>query len=186
MTEYVRCKACGYIMEASKVKTKCPACGVPASQFEPYKPRIAGKRKAILDIHLHPIVLHFPQAFVTSLVFFALLLAFLGEGALRTTVLGTTKTLAILLPLAVLAAFGAGLIDGKIRFRKVTTPTLVRKMILGALFFAFSLGGAALATLTALDASALLPFALLELLGLVAGTMLGLLGSRLMETGFPG
>jgi hypothetical protein len=123
---------------------------------------------------------------VVSLVFFALLLAFLGEGELRAAVLGASKTLAILLPLAVLAAFGAGLLDGKIRFRKVTTPILVRKIILGALFFAFSLGGAAFAAFTSLAGAILLPFGLLELLGLAAGTMLGLLGSRLMDAGFPG
>jgi rubredoxin len=186
MAEYVRCKACGYIMEASQVKNLCPACGVPASQFEAFKPKISGKRKKILDMHLHPIILHVPQGFVVSLVFFALLLAFLGEGELRTAVLGASRTLAILLPLAVLGAFAAGLLDGKIRFRKVTTPTLVRKIILGALFFAFSLGGAAFAAFTSLDGALLLPFGLLELLGLTAGTMLGLLGSRLMEAGFPG
>jgi uncharacterized membrane protein len=173
-------------MEASLVGAKCPACGVPASQFEPYKPRIAGRRKAILDIHLHPIILHVPQGFVVSLVFFAVLLVFLGDGATRTAVLGATRTLAALLPIAVLAAFGAGLVDGKIRFRKVTTPTLVRKIILGISFFVVSLGGAALALFTPFDSSVLLPFGLLELLGLGAGTWLGILGSRLMETGFPG
>jgi hypothetical protein len=186
MTEYVRCKACGYIMEATELKTVCPACGVPASQFEAYKPRIVGKRKRILDIHLHPIILHVPQGFVVSLVLFSVLLAFLGQGEIRTAVLGASRTLGVLLPLAVLAAFGAGIFDGKIRFRKVTTPTLIRKIILGSLFFVFSLGGGALAIFSALEGSALLPFALLQVLGLAAGTMLGLLGSRLMETGFPG
>ena len=186
MSEYVRCKACGYIMEAPELKNVCPACGVPASQFEAFKPRIVGKRKKILDFHLHPIILHVPQGFAVSLVFFSIILPFLGEGEIRASVLGAARTLAILLPVAVLAALGTGLLDGKIRFRRVTTPTLVRKIVLGSLFFIFSLGGAAFAAFTSLAGSALIPFGILQLRGLAAGTMLGLLGSRLMETGFPG
>lgn len=186
MTEYVRCKACGYIMEASKVKTKCPACGVPAAQFEAFKPRMSEKRKRILDLHAHPIIVHFPQAFSTGLVLLAALLAILGEGAARTAALGAARSLAIVLPLFVLAAFGAGVLDGKIRFHKLSTPILVRKIIVGALFFVFSLGGAAYGAFTALDSGVLLPFALLEILSLGAGTVLGMLGSGLLDAGFPG
>ncbi len=186
MTEYMRCKACGYIMEASKLKDKCPACGVPASQFEAFKPRMSEKRKRILDLHAHPVIVHFPQAFAAGLVIIAILLAFIGEGAVKTALLGAAASLSVSLPLFVLAAFAAGILDGKIRFRKLRTPILVRKMIIGALFFAFSLGGAAYGAFTGLGPGALLPFALFELLSLGAGTLLGLLGSGLLEAGFPG
>jgi ribosomal protein L37E len=186
MTEYMRCKACGYIMEASKLKDKCPACGVPAAQFEAYKPRMSEKRKRILDLHAHPVLVHFPQAFATGLVILALLLAFLGDGPAKAAVLGAARCLSLALPLFVLAAFAAGLLDGKIRFRKLRTPILVRKIVIGVLFFAFSLGGAAYGAFTSLEAGPLLPFALLEFLSLGAGTALGLLGSGLLDAGFPG
>jgi rubredoxin len=186
MTEYMRCKACGYIMEASKLKGKCPACGVPAAQFEAYKPRMSEKRKRILDMHAHPVLVHFPQAFAAALVLIAGLLALLGDGAAKTAILGAARCLSVSLPLFVLAAFAAGILDGKTRFRKLRTPILLRKILIGTLFFAFSIGGAAYGAFTSLDAGALPPFALFEVLSLGAGTALGLLGSGLLDAGFPG
>jgi hypothetical protein len=186
MKQYLRCKACGYIIEAGQVGKFCPACGLPAERFEPYSRPMSEKRLRFLDMHIHPIVVHFPQAFATTLVVLAAALAILGEGALRSVLLDAAKLLAALLPFCVAAAFAAGIADGKLRFRKVTTPILARKMIAGALFFAFSLGGAALGLFTALNPSSLAAFALLELLSLVSGSLLGLWGSGLMNAGFPG
>jgi hypothetical protein len=100
--------------------------------------------------------------------------------------LDSTRFLAALLPLSVAAAFAAGVLDGKTRFRKATTPLLVRKMIVGALFFAFSLAGAALALFTPLDSTSLGPFAALAILALASGTLLGVWGSTLMDAVFPG
>ena len=151
MKQYVRCKACGYIMEADKVGKLCPACGVPAKAFEPYEERISEKRKRVLDLHIHPIVVHLAQGLAPLIVLFAIVLAILGEGALKTTLVQATRVLAAFLPLSVILAFAAGLIDGNLRFHKVTTPLLVKKMIFGALFFVLSLGAAALALFVGLD-----------------------------------
>jgi hypothetical protein len=186
MKEYKRCKACGYIVEASKAGKFCPACGAPATVFEPFEKRISEARARVLDIHIHPISVHFPTAFAATLVALAAALAIVGEGALRTILLDTTRILAALLPFAVAAAFCAGLLDGSRRFKKVTTPLLVRKMIAGALFFALSLAGAALGLFTPLDAGSLAPFALLELLSFFAAALLGVWGSGLLGTALPG
>jgi hypothetical protein len=187
MKEYVRCKACGYIMEASKLKDVCPACGVPAKVFEPYKETISEERKRILDFHLHPIVVHLAQGFAPVLVVFAAALAiFSGESAFRSLLLDATRVLAALLPPAVILAFAAGLFDGNLRFHKVTTPLLVRKMIFGALFFAFSLAGCAMAVLTGLDGSTLAAFAFFEVLSLAAAVLLGNWGFGLLSSRFPG
>jgi hypothetical protein len=186
MKEYVRCKACGYIMEASKLKDVCPACGVPAKVFEPYKETISEERKRILDLHIHPIVVHLPQGFAPTLVVLALALAIFGEGSIRAILLDATRVLAALLPLSVVLAFAAGVIDGNLRFHKVTTPLLVRKMVVGALFFAAALAGAVLALFTGLDASTIAPFAVLELLSLVAAVLLGNWGFGLLFSRFPG
>ena len=35
MKKYVRCKACGYIMEEGKVGDRCPACGAPRAALVP-------------------------------------------------------------------------------------------------------------------------------------------------------
>ena len=187
MRTYVRCKACGYIMETGRLKERCPACGVPAKQFEPYEEKVSEKRKRILDLHIHPVIVHLPQAFSAFLVVLAAVLALLGEGDLRRTFLSCARVLAGVLPLSVVAAFAAGLLDGKIRFRRVTTPILVRKMVTGALFFATSFAAAFLALFTGLDgASGLLPFAVLSLLSLGTASLLGVWGSSLMNAKFPG
>ena len=187
MKEYVRCKACGYIMEASKLKDLCPACGVPAKVFEPYTETISEERKRILDLHIHPIVIHLAQAFSPVLVVFAAALAIVtGESVFRTSLLDATRVLAVLLPPAVVLAFAAGVFDGNLRFHKATTPLLIRKMIVGALFFAFSLAAAALALFTALDSATLLPFAVLELLSLASAVLLGNWGFGLLSSRFPG
>ncbi len=73
MKKYVRCKVCGYIMVESDLKDRCPACGLPKTVFEPYVSNISSRRKFIIDQHIHPIVVHFPQVFVMLIVAMPLL-----------------------------------------------------------------------------------------------------------------
>jgi rubredoxin len=58
MKELIRCKACGYVMEADKLKDVCPACGMSSRVFEPYRERVALNRLFILSLDLHPIAIH--------------------------------------------------------------------------------------------------------------------------------
>jgi rubredoxin len=186
MKTLVKCKACGYVMEASSLRDKCPACGVPAKQFEAYDDKLSDARRTILQMHIHPVIVHIPQAFAATLVVLSIGLALLA-GELRTVVLDATRTLAVILPFSVAASFAAGLFDGKVRFRRVTTPILLRKMMLGGLFFLSSLGTAALALSSSLEPGwALWAFAACSLVGLGAGGFLGMLGSPLMTAKFPG
>ncbi|HET7838544.1 MAG TPA: hypothetical protein VFL04_02205 [Rectinemataceae bacterium] len=186
MRQLVRCKACGYIMEADKLSDRCPACGVPAKQFEPYDERISDKRRLVLDLHIHPIVVHLPQAFAAFLVPLAAALV-MALGDFRALVLDTTRVLTVVLPFSVLAAFAAGLIDGKTRFRRVTTPVLVKKIIIASVFLASSFGAAAIAVFSGLDtASTLGPFAALCLVDFSAAVVLGYLGFPLIQARFPG
>jgi len=186
MKQYVRCKACGYIMEADKLGQFCPACGVSAKVFEPYEEKISEKRKRILDLHIHPIIVHLPQGMAPLIVVLAAALAVLGEGSLRSILLDATRVLAVLLPLSTLLAIGSGILDGKTRFKKLTTQILVRKMVTGALFFALSLAAGVLALFTPLAAAALGAFAVLELLSLVAAVLLGHWGFGLINARMPG
>ncbi|MCI0523539.1 MAG: hypothetical protein L0Y37_07800, partial [Bacteroidales bacterium] len=64
MKELVRCKPCGYVMEAGKLKDVCPACGMPAKAFEPYRERVALNRLFVLSLDMHPIAIHLSQTFV--------------------------------------------------------------------------------------------------------------------------
>ncbi|HCM28688.1 MAG TPA: rubrerythrin [Treponema sp.] len=185
--EYVKCKACGYIMEARKVGDKCPACGVPAKQFEPYIEKVSEKRLRILKMHIHPVIVHMPQAFAAFLTVLAVLLLLTGAGTIHDALYDTALVLAACLPLAVAVAFAAGILDGKIRFRKLTTPLLLRKMIAGAAFFVFSAAAAGLAFAAGLNGTAPLSgFLVLEAASLGAGALLGIWGTGLMTAAFPG
>jgi hypothetical protein len=186
MKDLVRCKACGYIMEGSRLGDKCPACGVPAKQFEPYEDKVSEKRRRLLDLHVHPIVVHIPQAFSPFLVLLGLALA-VATGDLRVVVLDAARVLALTLPLSVILAFAAGVFDGKLRFRRTSTPILVRKIVVASIFLAASIAGALLAVLTGLDGpGSLVPFIALQAIGLAAAVFLGFLGFPLIVAKFPG
>ena len=78
MKTFIRCKACGFIMDASHLKDVCPACGLPKTVFEPYTKKISSKRKFIIDQHIHPVSVHFPQVFIV-VIMFMLILCLLGR-----------------------------------------------------------------------------------------------------------
>jgi uncharacterized membrane protein/rubredoxin len=186
MKEYVKCKSCGYIMEAAKLGDKCPACGVPAKMFEPYDDKVSEKRRKLIDLHIHPVIVHFPQAFASLLLVVGIVL-FFAIGSFRTLLLDTATVLGILLPFSVAAAFVAGLFDAKTRFRKLTSPILRRKMLLGVIFFVASCGTALLVGLAGLESgAALVGFTMLCAVGLGCGLGLGLLGAPLFIAKFPG
>ncbi|HUX41042.1 MAG TPA: hypothetical protein VMV83_07765 [Rectinemataceae bacterium] len=186
MSSLVRCKACGYIMEAADLGEVCPACGVPARQFEPYDDKVSEKRRRLLDLHIHPVIVHAPQAFALALVVLAIIIAFSVDG-FRTLVTDTARSLGVALPLTVLAAFVSGQADAKLRFRKTTTPILLRKKRYASLFFVFSLLVAWMALMSPLDNLLTVAiFGLLSAASLGCGAMLGILGTPLLVAKFPG
>lgn len=144
MPEFVKCKACGYITTKDKLKDVCPACGVPAKMFEPYTHTVSLKRRRILDLHTHPVLVHFPQAFALTLCGLSFLVFFI-DGKAREAIFSTLLVLSLLLPLTVIFAVITGVLDGKIRFRKVTTPLLKKKIALSIIFFLAALAMAAMA-----------------------------------------
>jgi len=133
MAAYIQCKACGYIMNEAQLKDFCPACGLAKMVFEPYKKVISPLRKFILDQHLHPITVHFPQVLLLLCLVMPLL-SLIASPALQVEFLIIAKWSILALPFTVLGGLVTGLIDGKLRFKKVTTPLLVRKIIAGILF----------------------------------------------------
>jgi len=132
--DLIRCKVCGYIMKENKLKDVCPACGVPRTAFEPFKDTISKKRRTILEINLHPISVHFPQAFTTAIPAF-IVLAMAAPPSVGNELLSAAKVLSYFLPLTVLPAIFFGIVDGKTRFKKITTPLLVQKMITATVLF---------------------------------------------------
>ena len=62
----LRCKSCGYVIEAGRVGEVCPACGVPRRMMEAWKDPVSDRRRLYLWLDVHPIVAHFTVAFSAS------------------------------------------------------------------------------------------------------------------------
>ncbi|MBW1807479.1 MAG: rubrerythrin [Deltaproteobacteria bacterium] len=137
MTDMVRCRACGYIAKESSIKKVCPACGLPETVFEPYQDKISKNRQLILGLNLHPISVHFPQA-LAILIPIMLAASWLPIENLSFQLLISARLLIVILPFSVVGALLAGLIDGKTRFKKLTTPYLLKKIIVGSVFLILS------------------------------------------------
>lgn len=185
MKEYVRCKACGFITEAGKAEGICPACGVPHTAFEPYKPLVSEKRRKMMDLHIHPIIIHFPQAFgILGLIL--MLLIPISSGSFKITLIDTAKVILTVLPFSVLLGFLSGLYDGKLRFKKVSTPILRRKIGLGISFIVFS----SICAIFIQSAEITTTIIMLELLSLflcnICAAGLGKMGASLLESKLPG
>jgi uncharacterized membrane protein len=186
MANLMRCKACGYVTDQGNIKDVCPACGVPAKMFEPYNHPVSLKRRRILDLHTHPVMVHFPQAFALTL-FILSCFAFFVPQSLMETLSSTIKTLSVLLPFFLIPAIATGLMDGKLRFRKVTTPLLRKKIILSLIFFITAVVMAALVLSGQLlnTPTHMIYFALTIIVSL-CGALLGLIGGKLLDAKFPG
>ena len=136
---------------------------------------------------IHPIVVHMPQAFAALLVVLSVLLLVTGSGTAHTFMHDTAVVLGLILPFTVLAAFCAGIFDAKLRFRRVTTPILKRKMLAGISFFVCAAAAAVLVLIAGIDGTfPLVIFLVLQVMGLGFGAVLGLMGSTLLNAAFPG
>ncbi len=181
MKELVRCKPCGYVMEAGKLKDVCPACGMPAKAFEPYRERVALNRLFVLSLDLHPIVIHMSQTFVILIPLLIFFTRFFPdvENVLFTNVL---KFSIYFFPLTLVGAVATGILDGLFRFKTLTPPLLRLKIIFSAIIIvlAFSM------FFFAKDGNYGIAVILLSLGCLFCAVRLGLLGKHLIDVILPG
>ncbi len=184
MPNLVRCKVCGFIIREDQLGDVCPACGVPRTAFEPYKEKVSEKRQKILDMHLHPVLVHFPEAF-GIFIFLLSAIGFISTGAFKSTILCAIPLIAIFLPLFAFFGILSGMLDGKTRFKKLNTPYLRKKIIFGTIFLGLSL-------ILAIGSFIMIntPFGLifvffLSLACVLTGGILGLIGGSLLEAKLP-
>lgn len=186
MKEMVICKSCGYVMEKSRLQDKCPACGVPAKMFEPYTERISPFRKTILALDIHPILVHFTEAFSTSIPVLCLV-ALLGFTGIQEKITATITVLGVVLPFSVGLSLVAGLFDGRIRFRRVTTPILKTKIAFSIILFLLSCAIlATVLTYQPLNTGGLIRILALSIPAFGCSAYLGFLGAKLLHSAFPG
>ncbi len=183
----VRCKVCGYITREGKLKDKCPACGAPAKAFEPYTDPMSSRRRFVLNLSLHPIATHFPITLVVAELIFFIAIPFLAGDA-RDLLVNTIKILVLLTPAVVILTLALGWIDGRIRFHKIkVSKILKRKILLSSILFVVSLAVTLIAWLIGLSSFAVVLTAiLLSAVNFVLVFLLGLLGSSVNQSAFPG
>ena len=184
MAGLVRRKSRGYVMAAGNVKDKCPACGVPSKMFEPFVDPVSEKRRMILGLHIHPILVHFPQAFAFGL--FALSAAALfTSDPLKQYLTTTIIVMTVLLPVVVLLAFLSGLLDGTTRLRKLKSPFLVTKITMVSAFLVLSVVMNVI-IFTCPAPSCLVWYVIAAAAATCCSIPPGIIGTRLVEAIFPG
>ena len=185
MANLIRCKACGYIMEEGKLKDVCPACGLPKTVFEPYVKKISPQRKMLIDQHLHPIILHFPQVILVLSLFMPLLSLLIAD-PLRSEVLIIAKWSLLTLPFAVFGGFITGIIDGKLRFKKLTPPLLKTKIIIGSILQVLSVLVFSIYWANGLTGNMVWLICILNAVSLALAIYLGKIGSSMFNALLPG
>jgi len=181
---YIRCKACGYLMPEGSKYDICPACGVPNKMFEPYDDKVSETRSKLINLDIHPVMVHAPVAlsYIGGLTIILLLLGFWPD-----LLKPVFKVLTIILVASAFGSMATGIFDAKVRFRKVSTPVLKKKLIIGGVFTVatvFSFLGAWFLDFAAAPTQVLL--VIVSLLAMISAAVLGLLGAKLVHAKMPG
>jgi uncharacterized membrane protein/rubredoxin len=182
---FIKCKACGFIMDESHLKDVCPACGLPKTVFETYTKKISPKRRFFIEQHIHPICVHFPQVFIIVIIIMLSLALWVGS-PLREEFLVAAKLSILALPFSVLLGFVTGLIDGKLRFKKLTTPLLVKKIRAGIILLVLSLVIFSLYLISGFTTITMVLIIILSCLSAACGIFLGKNGSSMFNSLLPG
>ena len=137
MKKLYKCRVCGYVVERKDPPGICPACGVKGKIFEEYESPISEKRRKVLELNIHPVMVHLPIAFVSSL-FLLSLMRIVGVVEEQSVFMGMLNALIMILPFVVISATMAGMYDGKLRFRRLDTPHLKKKLVLASFLILIS------------------------------------------------
>lgn len=162
----------------------CPACGIQRKVFEEYNYNLSPFRKIILDMDLHAIMVHFPQT-IAVLIPVCGVLSLITNAAAGIKFLYSIEVMTYILPFTVLVAIGSGIFDGKIRFKKINTPALKKKIILGIMLLCITCIMAYLNYSNDIK-SALFRIMGLSILSLMIQVLLARTGIRLMFAWLPG
>ena len=172
-------------MAADKLGDVCPACGLPRKVFEPYREKVSHNRLMVLNLDLHPIIIHGSQTFVGAIPLLFLFTALFPNFYMDelTTV---NKVVIITLPLAMILAFLTGMIDGYTRFKTFKTPMLIQKIVLSGIITILSGIASVLVISDGLTPNNKTVIIFLILGCLVCAVKLGLLGKNLLNIILPG
>ena len=168
-------------MEADKLGDVCPACGLPRKVFEPYRERVSLNRLRLLNLDLHPIVIHLSQALVIAIPLLAIL-THLFPGIYPEVLKNALVFSIVLFPFTLALAIMTGVIDGLTRFKTLRTPLLRVKIIFSFIILSLSV----VLFFVSKNENNYIITILLSLLCLGCGIQLGLWGKKLINVILPG
>ena len=181
MKELVRCRPCGFVMEAGKLGDVCPACGMPRKVFEPYRERVSRNRLTVLNFDLHPIAIHLSQALVIAIPFLVIMTNLFKQ--FQPEILKSVLVFSVFIfPFTLVLAIITGIIDGLTRFKTLSTPILRVKIIFSLIILSLSIALFFIAP----QANLYILTIILSILSLGAGFQLGLWGKKLINVILPG
>lgn len=181
MKELVRCRPCGFVMEADKLGDVCPACGLPRKVFEPYRERVSLNRLRVLNLDLHPIVIHLSQALVIAIPLLIITSYFFSS--FQPIIIKSVIVFSVFVfPITLVLAISTGVIDGLTRFKTLKTPLLRVKIIFSGIILLLS---TSMMIIAPHENYGLWTF-ILSVLCLAAGVQLGLWGKKLIDVILPG
>ena len=181
MKELVRCRPCGFVIEADKLGDVCPACGMPRKVFEPYRERVSRNRLVLLNFDLHPIAIHLSQALVISIPLMVVITNLFKH--FQPEMLKNVLAFSVFVfPFTLMLAIITGVIDGLTRFKTLATPILRVKIIFSLIILSLSFGLFFVAPVQNLYILTII----LSVLALGAGFQLGLWGKKLINVILPG
>ncbi len=177
-SEYVICRLCGYIRKANSTGD-CPACGAKPKAFVPYKQKVSTNRLRFLKLDIHPVTVHFTVGYTVSIAVLFVISQITDE-LFDITIEPVLDFFVYLLPIFVLAGGITGVIDGKVRYRRLKTPYLRLKLILAVSLLPISLLLAFIHAAHNDDLVYVAGEAFFILLSTIIVSFLGLVGSRLV------
>jgi hypothetical protein len=181
MKELVRCRPCGFVMDADKLGDVCPACGMPRKVFEPYRERVSRNRLVLLNFDLHPIAIHLSQSLVIAIPILVIFTGFFKQ--FQPEILKNVLIFSVFIfPFTLILAIITGITDGLTRFKTLATPILRVKIIFSIIILILSIALFFVAPKENLYGLTIV----LSILSLGAGFQLGLWGKKLINVILPG
>ena len=182
-TEWIICRVCGYIEEAKYRDQPCPTCGFPPTVWMDYKPRrINPTREKLLDLHLHPIAVHFPIA-ATAASFLVPIIA-LVIPSIADVLFSAITLVAMILPLLVIIGGISGYIGSILRYKTGKSKIPKAKIYLTIIYFILSCVQSYIAIADGVNADNAWIMIILGIVASVFAAKLGKMGSYLFAGRF--
>lgn len=178
MRSFIKCSVCGFVGVEGKIQHVCPACGALLTSFESYDYEIGDKRLSNLKMHLHPMLVHFPQS-ISILSLLVIVIAFLMKRGTNSEWVLIAKIISILLPFTVIAAMASGVFDAKARLKNSNGVIRRQKIKIGTILLVASSISAILINYEVFHAFGIVAILILSLLGVICSVILGRKGESM-------